>query len=104
MAKAILPKVWGEGAENFGASFQGAALGRRPGIIVSGLLRQARYWEILQAPRSDQELALPRAIATCGGVARLAEVCCSRVWLMAMDPVHSKMTKDDRAECCVTRG
>ena len=45
MATAILPKVWGEGAENFGASFQGAALGRRPGIIVSGLLRQARYWK-----------------------------------------------------------
>ena len=38
-----------------------------------GLAPASQVLKILQAPRSDQELALPRAIATCGGVARLAE-------------------------------
>ena len=111
--RETLGRIGGKGNSSKGL---GRGRGELWGVVPRSRARQEAWYnclgfapasqvlEILQAPRSDQELALPRAIATCGGVARLAEVCCSRVWLMAMDPVHSKMTKDDRAECCVTRG
>jgi len=80
--KETLGRIGGHGNSSKGL---GRGRGELWGVVPGNRARQEAWYnclglapasqvlKILQAPRFDQELGLPRAIATCGGVARLAE-------------------------------